>query len=125
MPYAFNDDKSKFDITSQAVSRSNWLDSSSATFGAASAVAKAGNTVMFYIPFKDFTVPSNGQYVLGTVKMPYRPMINYAFAPIRSAVSPYLDVGTCYIKTDGTVTLYLPSGTYSSNLYISGTYICA
>ena len=124
MPYAFNDDKSKFSLTSRTISVSNFMDEENpVTINSATQIAVAGNVVMYYFSFKAFSVPSNGTFTLGTVKSAYRPKINYAFTSIRNTTSPYLDVGTCYIGSDGKIYLYLPSGTYNSNLYIAGTYI--
>lgn len=128
MPYAFNDDKSKYtlDLAPVNISRTDFLtaDSDPVSYNPACKIIKSGNTIMFYLSITGITVDSSKKITIGHVNSPYRPAGNYAFASVRGSTSPFLEVGTCYIGTDGAVEIYIPAGSYSGNLYLAGTYIC-
>lgn len=127
MPYGFNDDKSKFDLTGKVLNREDFIvaDQEPVQFNDNVSKAAVGtSTVSFYIRLThDVIVDDTNAKEIGTIVEGLRPKV-YAEASVRKNSVSYEEVGTCYIGTDGVMTLYIPEGTYTNDLFIAGTYVC-
>lgn len=96
--------------------------------------AKYGDNISFYSDKLDeisdikniTTYPKQFHISLGSVARAYRPVQLYAIFPVFSKASPYLQVGTLWISSNGDIDLYATAASSTDTpKYVFGTYIAA
>lgn len=124
MSHGFNEDKTKFDISSKNVSISNFI----ASYGFPlyfdenkSQIYIVANVLFFYIDCNRIEFYGTTG-TLFTVKDEYRPAVSYCIASIRSKTAPYKEIGTIWIDKNGVVKYYL-TDTSPRNFYVQGMYV--
>ena len=101
-----------------AVPKATYLSDTS-VFPGTITVSKQGNVIELYAGFNSSQKPTNGTYP-GALADGYRPKATYAIFPIFSGTSPYLQSGSIWLYSTGTIEFYgVPNGGF-----IHGTYIC-
>lgn len=77
------------------------------------------NNVNIYANLESLS--SETQTTIGTVPTEYIPKMKYAALPLYSHSNPYIPVGSLWIDSAGTISIYKPTTTTSA--YIFGSYI--
>lgn len=104
-----------------SITKENWATiSGPVSYTTSGFVYASSKGVQLYIMFKTTAAISNGT-VLFNVNTNYRPAGNYAILSVRSYTTPYPEVATAWVGSNGNVTVY---GTLSNNTnyYITGSY---
>ena len=109
---------SKLDSGVETIAKADYLSDTS-VFPGGITVSKQGNVIELYAGFNSSQKPTNGTYP-GALADGYRPKATYAIFPIFSGTSPYLQSGSIWLYSTGTIEFYgVPNGGF-----IHGTYIC-